>query len=396
MTRAIRLAPVVVIGLAACSFNTNKIKPTVEDLCREVVSVLGERVAQCEGLAVAWAQWALSADLNCAQWGESVAAGRMGYDESAGVQCISDLQSMSCDQLFASNGPPGACAQAIWGQVPAGYACITNLDCANGTYCEIASSCGGTCRAYANLGQVCYDSSSGSGTQCIQGLNCMPDPTPATTSRCQAPIQAGYACPNGWGCANGLYCDWVTTSLTYHTCQPDRQLNQSCDPYPCDDGLYCNQDSTSPNYKKCVAQQTSGPCGQWNACRYPLYVCSGAPPISWSAPGNCRPIAREGQSCKHGYGDCVWGAYCRTGSASPATGDSGVCTVFSGPSGICGDYGSEWVECIASYCYGSPSGTCAPYIPLGGTCVSGGPWDQCGYDAYCPTAAPYVCTAYCP
>lgn len=403
MTRASRLAPIVLLGLATCTVDPNKIKPTVEDLCREVVSVLGERVAQCEGVAVAWAQWEFSSDLTCARWGESVSAGRMGYDESAGVQCIRDLQSMSCDQLFASNGPPGACAQAIWGLVPAGSACSTSEECASGTYCNSPSGCGGTCRAYVSLGQVCYDSSiSGSYVSCSQGLNCMPDPAPATTSRCQAPILAGYGCPNGYGCADGLYCDKSTGVPATYTCKADPTSGQACgNGLICADGLYCYRNSSTPLIDKtCQPKMTSGACGQYEACLTPLYVCAGPSSLSWTSTGNCQAIAREGQTCQNGYGECVRGAYCKTASAIPTTGDPGVCTVFPGPPAACGIYGGEWVWCLASYCTAPNStstGTCAAFVPLGQPCSSGGTDNPCGPGAYCNTSvSPAVCAVRCP
>ncbi len=367
MTRTSRLALVVPLGLAACTVNPDKIKPTVEDLCREVQSALADRYAQCAGSPLAWTHWVFSSEFSCAQWGASVAAGRMGYDESAGSQCISDLRTIACDQLFGSggSGPPGACAQAIWGLVPAGSACSTSEDCVSGTYCTYASACGGTCKAYANLGQKCWDGTTY--TQCAAGLNCMNDPSPATTQSCQMPLQAGQFCPSGWGCADGLYCDQNSADLT--------------------------------NYHKCLAQQTSGSCGQDDACLTPLYVCAGAS-ISYTSPGNCQPVSREGRSCQNGYNECAWGTYCNTGTTAPATGVAGVCTIFPGPPGACGTYGGEWVSCLASYCTApnwTSSGNCAPYVPLGNPCSSGGTDNPCGPGNYCNTSvSPNVCAVRCP
>ncbi len=403
MTRTIRLAPAVLFGLAACTVDPNKIKPTVEDLCREAVSVMGDRAAECDGVDPTYARWVLTNYIGCVKWGESVSAGRIAYDESGGGQCISDLRSMSCDQLnqiiqiifFGGSDLPGACAQGL---VPAGYACTMGMDCASGTYCAFASACGGSCKAYANLGQICYDSSTGTITYCSSGLNCMPDPAPSSDSHCQAPILAGYGCPNGRGCADGLYCDTSSGIPLNYTCKTDPQSGQPCAlGYICASGLYCNSNSASPAYKTCQPKMTSGACGQYDACLTPLYVCAGPSPLSWTSPGNCQSIAREGQYCQHGYNECVSGAYCKTSTATPTTGDPGVCTVFPGPPGACGSYGAETVDCIDSYCSGSPTGNCTAYIPLGSQCVSGGPSDQCGLSAYCKTSVtPNVCTAYCP
>ncbi len=360
MTRTIRLAPAVLLGLAACTVDPNKIKPTVEDLCREVVSVLADRYAECAGSPLAWTHWVLNDQLVCAQWGASVAAGRMGYDESVGSQCISDLRTMPCDQLFGSggSGPPGACAQAIWGLVPTGSACSTSEDCVTGTYCTYVSACGGTCKAYASLSQYCWDGTTY--TQCAPGLDCVNDPAPASTQSCQMPLQAGQLCPSGWGCAAGLYCDRSSgVSATYI----------------------------------CRAQQTSGSCGQYDACLEPLYICSG-PSISYTTPGTCQPVSREGQACVNGWNQCVWGTYCDTGASAPAKGVAGFCTIFPGPPGYCGTYGGEYVDCLASYCNAN---ACTPFIPVGSPCVSGGPGDQCGSGNFCNTSvSPPVCAIRCP
>lgn len=424
MTRTIRLALVVLSGLAACTVNPNNIKPTVGDLCREAGSVMADRTWGCLGWDPTFARWAvpLALDFNCVKWGQSVSAGRMGYDEAAGVQCISDLRSMSCDQIFggSGSGPPGACAQAIWGQVPAGYACTIEMDCARGTYCDNSATCGGICRAYANQGQICYDSGGGTWTRCSQGLNCMPDPAPSTNYHCQAPILAGNACPNAWGCADGLYCDTSSGVPASYVCKADPTSGQACgngwacagglycdstitpstcktiptsgqpcgNGWVCADGLYCNSVSTS-----CQPKKTSGPCGQWDACLAPLYVCTGDSP-TWASPGTCRALAQEGQYCVNGWNYCAFGAYCNTGSTTPALGVPGVCKAFPGAGGPCAYYGVEYIfACIDSYCSGSPSGTCTPYVALGGSCTDS---YQCGPDNYCTAVAPNVCAATCP
>ncbi len=366
MTRTSRLALVALSGLAACTVNPDNIKPTASDLCREATSVMVDRLAECTGTPLAMAQQyaPLLLGMNCDKWDASVAAGHLAYDSSYAVQCLDDLRSTTCAQLFYGNGsgPPGACAVAARGLVGAGAPCASSEECVSGTYCTYTSACGGSCKLYANLGQLCWDGSTS--TQCAGGLNCMSDPAPATTQSCQAPIKFGQACPSGWGCANGLYCDQNSVALTYHTCQ---------------------------------TRQTSGSCGQYDACLEPLYVCSG-PSVSYSTPGTCRPVARQGQACNHGCNDCVWGTYCNTGSTPPATGVPGTCTIFPGPPAVCGPYGNEYVSCLDSYCKiptGGTNGNCTAYIPLGKPCVPGGAYDQCGFVNYTCNAS-NVCAVRCP
>ena len=389
MTRTIRLSLVVLSGLAACTVNPNNIKPTAEDLCREAGSAMGDRTWDCLGWDPTFAQWAVpqALDFNCVKWGESVSAGRMAYDEAAGVQCISDLRSMSCDQLFGSggSGPPGACAQAITGLVPAGNTCTVEMDCASGTYCDNSATCGGICRAYLQLGGIC----SLPYTRCRPGLDCINDGTGTSTYTCQVPLLAGQACPYG-GCADGLYCDTSSGVPTSYVCATDPTAGQPCgNGWACAAGLYCRLDTVT-----CQPQMTSGPCGQWNACVTPLYVCTGDSP-TWASPGACRPLAQEGQACRNGWNYCAFGAYCNTGSAAPALGIPGVCHAFPGAGGYCGSYGAEYIfTCIDSYCNGSPTGTCTPYVPLGGTCTTA---DQCGPYHYCDASVlPNVCKVTCP
>lgn len=366
MTRTSHFALAALLGLAACTVNPDKIKPTAGDLCREATSVMVDRLAECTSapLAVAQQYAPLLFGLDCGKWDTSVAEGHLAYDSSYAVQCIGDLHTATCVELFYQNGggPPGACALAIKGLVPAGSACASSEECVGGTYCTYTSACGGTCKAYANLGQYCWDGTTS--TQCAAGLLCMSDPSPATTSTCRAPLQAGQLCPTGWGCADGLYCDRSSGVSTSYSCK---------------------------------VQQTTGSCGQYDVCLTPLYVCSGAS-ISYATPGTCRPVGRQGQSCKNGYNDCVWGTYCNTGSTPPAVGVAGTCIIFPGPPAVCGPYGSEYVSCLDSYCKiptGLTNGNCTPYIPLGNACVSGGAYDQCGFGNYTCNAS-NVCAVRCP
>ncbi len=364
MTRTRPLVLAASLALAACSsmVDPDKIKPTgpatAGALCQEVTSAFIDRVVECLGVPRAWAQQP-GGGPNCSRWDASVAAGRLRYDSFYGDACISLLRTMPCDQLFGGSGgggPPGACALALQGLVQAGSACVTDEDCAGGTYCDFKGACGGACNAYATLGQQCQVG--GVYTQCAPGLFCIADPAPATTSTCQSPIVQGSPCPAGWGCADGLFCD---RSATPYRCQP---------------------------------QQTSGSCTQDDGCLRPRYHCS-RDPIALS--GNCRPVALETQNCTNGYGDCVGGTYCNTGGTPPAVGVSGTCIIYPGPPSVCGTYGAEWIECLGSSCSATTGqGACAPYIPLGNSCAPTGPSDQCGPGNYCTLGPPNVCAVACP
>lgn len=367
MTRT-RLAVLAAsLGLVACQniADPDKIEPTgpatAAALCTEITSALIDRVVQCLGVPLAWAQQ--GSDLpNCSKWDASIAAGRMAYDQFYGDACINLVRTSSCAQLFADSGgggPPGACGQALQGLVPAGGVCATSEDCSSGTYCNYTGACGGTCKAYAALNQTCVDVA-GMYTQCAPGLLCIGD-VGSTTSTCLNPIPLAGACPAGYGC---------------------------------DDGLYCDRTAALPANWICRTRQTSGNCTQYDACLQPGYHCSGLN-VSVTSPGDCRALAREGQSCKNGYGDCVSGTYCYTGSSTPAAGDSGSCTIFPGPPGACGQYGAETISCLGSYCGGAAAPACTAYIPLGNACSTTGPSDQCGPDNVC-AGSPSVCAVVCP
>lgn len=355
--------------LAACQkiADPDKVEPTgpatAAALCQGVTTALTDRVVQCLGVPLAWAQQ--GSDLpNCSKWDASVFNGRLFYDQFYGDACLNLIRTLSCAQLFSSSssgGPPGVCGQALQGLVPAGGTCVTSEDCSSTTYCDYTAACGGTCRTYAALNQKCVDVG-GTFTQCAPGLLCIGD-AGAATSTCLPPIALGGTCQSGYGCADGLYCDRSAALSANWTCR---------------------------------TQQTSGNCTQYDACAQPGYHCSGAN-VSLLTPGGCQPIARQGQSCKNGYGDCVSGTYCDTGGSTPAAGVSGTCTLYPGATGACGQYGAEWISCLGSYCNGGATapGVCTAYIPLGQSCPTTGPAEQCGPGNAC-AGSPAVCAVICP
>ncbi len=345
MNRAVALA--ASLALAACSavVDPDKIKPTgpatLGALCQSVGPLLVDRFQACIGAPLAWVQDTFGGP-DCAAMEASAAAGRMGYDRTYGDACANTVRTASCQDLFFSgaSGPPGACAQAIIPQVPTGGTCTSGDECRPLDFCDRAATCGaGTCQPRGAVGDLCNT------RPCQAGLACVFES--AGVNRCQAAIGPNQPCPAGGGCQPGLYCDY----------DPGR----------------------TPPYL-CLAQKTGGPCTAREACQPPGYVCSGTN-VAWNNPGQCRQVAKEGESCKHGYGECVQGTYCFVpGALPPAIGTSGTCTIFPSPGGGCGQYGAETIECIFGYCdVAAPAvtGTCRAYRAAGSACT-GVPWDECG------------------
>src|SRR5262249_42587769 len=174
--------------------------PNVETFCRSVRSLAVERFVRCGSLVTEMAEKIIPTDF-CTTWGPAVAKGRMMFDNSQAMACLSALQALSCE----SRTMPPTCARALSGSQKEGDACgqaterTSFSECETGTLCVLApGSCQGKCVKGALLTQPC------SATQpCARGETCN-----LGTRRCDVTGSSGSACGinSVLVCDEGLYC----------------------------------------------------------------------------------------------------------------------------------------------------------------------------------------------
>jgi hypothetical protein len=134
---------------------------------------------------------------DCTIIGKEITAGRVVYNATQASACSAALGSLTC-ALFTSDTPA----------VANGAPCYIDEDCATGTCNSTASTCPGTCQAYAQLNQSCATAS------CAPGLSC-------DASVCKAESAVGGPCP----CQTGLWCD---SSGASPVCKAALALGASC------------------------------------------------------------------------------------------------------------------------------------------------------------------------
>jgi len=201
------------------------------------------------------------------------------YDPDAAGACLYAVASAArgCDAT-AEHLVEDACRALIVGTLPLGADCTSNQECVSAEEPSICSglkyengfpSGTGVCAVktvfsipHGQLGDECLDTCQGSAEHalgCIASDSRRPNAVPCFTS-------------------DGLYCPGAGL-----TCQPSRQVGQSCTMHDCVAGAFCDAGT-------CAPQRSSGPCEAW------IDACSSD---SFCNAGQCerkRPIGRSCQS----------------------------------------------------------------------------------------------------
>jgi hypothetical protein len=196
----------------------------------------------------------------CTDIGKEITAGRVVYSPTQAAACAAALGAVTC-ALFSSP-TPAACDLVLTGTVANGGSCYLDVDCSTGWCNSTASTCPGTCQAFAQLGGSC-----------------------ATVS-----------------CGPGLTCDG-----TPRTCKAESAASGPC---PCQAGLWCD-DAVSPG--TCKVPQTSGACATSNAGQCAIgYACVGTPSTTCQSTvglgGDCTAsdtLCGLGYSCDAATHKCV-------------------------------------------------------------------------------------------
>lgn len=277
--------------------------PTLAEACELVVEMATRKTASCyTGRVEGWREEIPSADL-CAAIAASEAAGTLGFEPTTAAirQCKASLIDGACEALSVPTAltdcelfPPASSV---------GQPCGTPYDCADG-WCEVSSTCPGTCRAFVEDDQACA---------------------------------AGDRCRPGSVCASDGFC------RPYGRLGDDCSAARPCDPYL----ALC-----SGNPGTCVARKLSGGCS-FNECA-PTYRCS--PPLFG---GTCNPARAVGEPCTPGQYQCEALAHCSN--------VTNQCEPVSAVGGSCGlNFEGEIVlVCLGSRCDGN---SCANHVAIGQAC----------------------------
>ena len=228
------------------------------------------------------------------------------YDPEAAGACLQAVASVArgCDAT-AERVVDAACRALIIGTLPPGEACVSNKECSSAAGPSICSGLAyengfpsgtGVCAAapdystpHGQLGDECVSTCQGTAQNpggCIASDSRRPNAVPCFTS-------------------DGLYCPGVGL-----TCQPSRQVGESCTLHDCVAGAFCDAGT-------CAAQRSSGPCEAW------IDACS---PDSFCNAGQCELKRSNGSLCRSNewcqVEQCVRPEV-RTGD------DSGICSTNS-------------------------------------------------------------------
>jgi hypothetical protein len=401
---------VALLLASGCSLTTktDDLEPLkdAEGFCTAYWSKVLDYLQTCQGLDPSYGEVIYAGQLaQCPSWARSQDAGRLRYDRTLAKACIDAINGGGCD---LDEGDLASCERAIRPNVGPGGACgwYNECDFETTSGCRFTgNTCPGTCAPQAGLNQSCASVNcqtglicdyNGSGNcvappaagqacisfACAQGLYC------DGSNVCRPWGRLGAACPLGWECDSGFYCD---ATRTPQSCQPFPEVRAQtavgarCDyPYYCSSGLWCDYSTPVPS---CRAQQLNGDCtATSDACR-PSQVCV---PQGGGATRTCQNPKGLGQSCTGGNYECQQGLTC---NGAPA-GTVGTCV----PPGVIGDVCvfAEERYCRTGWCDYTGTFKCADYLALGsacsygGQCSLGGVAAECRYDGMAST-----CVASC-
>lgn len=308
----------------------------------------GQTTAQCEK--------ALQKEcLGSAALTQSLASGKLKFDEAKAAQCLADLKKTDCPALYQTMiSQPGAavpsCGQVLVGQQPAGAACQLATECLPGAHCVFGANCPGKCQAWSKVGQVC-----------TADKPCEPGVAACSGGVCLALSSAvGGKCVD-YQCSLPLYCDVATGNcakfgLTDSPCTAAGQL--------CWAGLTCFAPTGQAGTCKplagkgaaCLSHGNCSPLGPEGALLCIGGSCQqgpspGAPCFDWQCSGGWCDAAALPPTCKAWPAPgspCAMGALCGPGAFCSA----GTCKVLAGPGQPC----VTATDCLSGACGG---GKCA-------------------------------------
>ena len=237
-----------------------------------------------------------------------IAAGRLGYSQTAFNACVAGLAAADCHQGLA----PGVCEDIFTGAQPVGQPCYFNGECTADAYCASGGGLGscGVCAARALAAGDCASA------LCVRGTRCL-DLTDGSRACVPDTVPLGGACNTvATGVCNGrMQCVGAATP----TCQLPAGNGQACDPML----------ATGPACNIYEAQRCFN-----NVCTMTRFNAPGqscADPDGCNSQGECNTVTNlcvaypaAGQGCLNMT--CADGNYCDGTFCQSQQGIGGMCT----------------------------------------------------------------------
>jgi len=316
-----------------------------------------------------------------ARLNELLARGSVRYDAAQAGACHARLQNDPCSLspiLFSVPTLPEALAMcdALDGQLAAGAACDSNVECAKGLSCALDAACPGVCvvpppkddlpQGAACEPEICVPAQEHC-SECALGLECV-------NQLCVKTPAVGDPCQGLLGCGNALWCDGATGQ-----CAPKAAAGEPCSDFrqvapDCAAGLWCDDPPASPMQSgTCREPALDGqPCRSDANCVAP-FSCLPVPGASVVDPGACGAKRANGLGC-NSFDDCKSGRCDMTNVCVPLPALGEACVDVCADGLVCGSPGASAV-CAAKRYAGDPCGdgaTCVNSRCVGGTCTNRG------------------------
>jgi hypothetical protein len=329
MTQRERAAILCVALLAACSKAKSSASSRSEAAvagCEQVGRQTIALEALCTAATPRWKDASLaSMQGGCAQLGDVVASGTLGFDPAAAASCAAAYAQGVASADCTETAPPASCAHVTYGRIASGRPCNSDDECTTG-WCDFSATTP-ICKVPGAEGDPCEGGRVGDNPSCGPGLFCEGFSTESCVLA-YPPGASGDPCPPSYACAAGLYCDlWLSTP----TCVPLGLPGSACHgDGGCTPGLTCGPADVCASWIGAGADCTS----TQTACGNGLYCGSG---------GTCVELPLVGASCADS-GSC-WEGFCSTPEQ--------ICKPLRPNGALCDSY----EQCQSGSC---ASGLCTP------------------------------------
>ncbi len=273
---------------------------SANDLPDEIEGAQCDRLVACQGVADR-ATCDAATQLDPGEYASIQAGvddGTIKYDSGAAKDCADSIGDTNCN--FTGLHEHNPCEDVFTGTVPAGGACVIDLQCANHGNCVATGTCDpetmccpGTCMGSVTespIGGPCDDDMHfcGDNAYCKSGATTGPGTCTALVTN------EGGACDAIDGCSNPMYCNLDFTAGT-GTCKKAAASGATCnrmDLLPCSD----SRDYCDPTMLTCVRRVAVGAtCGNGVSCVGYASCLNGTCVADIAAGGACQ--ADTGADC---------------------------------------------------------------------------------------------------
>lgn len=276
---------------------------------------------------------------------ESVNAGTITYDPSAGAACVQGIydaanadppQCANFDQLVES------CKSALGGLSQANQPCDHRFECAAGMYCDLAGCPAATCKELGAVGSTCLTNAA---CNPIDDLYCK-IPTGQSTGTCEKYVVTAATCTAADTCEPGSYCLEGVCARIAKLFTLDEPQTCYTNSLLCNAGLACEFTGLPfLSQGKCIAAKAPA-----QACHIALpeecptgHYCTST---LFNEPGTCQILPADGETCaKSGVQNIGLRGPCQPGLA--CVNDS--CAAYAHLGQPCGGH----AQCFSGACVGS-------------------------------------------